>query len=321
MVSMAETIASPYLGRQNSLTKWPPMKLLVVIVAIAPLVARAQSKLTRFEFRGRALGDSISQPADPGHCSERDVRQQVTCYEFGVPIGEAIVDVTYDYLNGRLFSVALSYPPDHFAELTRVLVARFGAPITRSERFATVGGIRAQNPIYAWRFREGQFEVKRYGSSLSEGFGSIATVKGVMGWSRLRDIAAREAALRDVATPPPSRRSTEPGPEFVAQANADQPYFEYQVGKPVQTAPGSSSPRYPDMLKSANVEGEVLAQFVVDTMGRAEMGTLKVLKSSHDGFTQAVKNALPDMRFTPAEISGHKVMQMVQMPFTFAQTR
>jgi periplasmic protein TonB len=101
----------------------------------------------------------------------------------------------------------------------------------------------------------------------------------------------------------------------------DQPYFEFQVEKQVSTASGSPSPRYPDMLKSANIEGEVLAQFVVDTTGRAEMNTFKVLKSSHDGFTQSVRNTLPNMRFYPAEIGGRKVKQMVQQPFTFALTK
>ena len=47
---------------------------------------------------------------------------------------------------------------------------------------------------------------------------------------------------------------------------SDQPYFEFQVEKPVVQAPGSAGPRYPEMLKSANVEGTVMAQFVVDTL-------------------------------------------------------
>jgi periplasmic protein TonB len=106
-----------------------------------------------------------------------------------------------------------------------------------------------------------------------------------------------------------------------APVNTDQPYFEFQVEKQVTTAPGSPQPRYPDMLKSANVEGEVLAQFVVDTTGRAEMSTFKVLKSSHELFTQSVRNVLPNMRFYPAEIGGRKVKQMVQQPFTFALTK
>jgi periplasmic protein TonB len=97
----------------------------------------------------------------------------------------------------------------------------------------------------------------------------------------------------------------------------DQPYFEFQVEKQVQALPNQTGPRYPDMLRSANVEGEVLAQFVVDTTGRAEMNTFKPLKSSHDLFTNAVKATLPNMRFYPAEVGGRKVKQLVQMPFQF----
>lgn len=97
----------------------------------------------------------------------------------------------------------------------------------------------------------------------------------------------------------------------------DQTYFEFQVEKQVQVAPGNGAPRYPDVLRSANVEGEVLAQFVVDTTGRADMSQFKALKSSHELFTQAVKQWLPNAHFYSAEVGGKKVKQLVQMPFQF----
>jgi protein TonB len=97
----------------------------------------------------------------------------------------------------------------------------------------------------------------------------------------------------------------------------DQPYFEFQVEKQVAMIPGQG-PTYPEQLRSANVEGEVLAQFVVDTTGRYESGTFKVLKSTNEQFTNAVKNALPRMKFYPAEVGGRKVKQLVQQPFTFS---
>jgi len=103
--------------------------------------------------------------------------------------------------------------------------------------------------------------------------------------------------------------------------NSDQPYFEFQVEKQVAPYPGNTAPRYPDMLRSANVEGEVLAQFVVDTTGRAEMNTFKVIKSTHDLFTNAVRAALPNMKFYPAEVGGKHVKQLVQMPFQFNLTK
>jgi len=103
--------------------------------------------------------------------------------------------------------------------------------------------------------------------------------------------------------------------------NTDQTFFEFQVEKQVSPAPGSGGPRYPDMLRSANVEGEVLMQFVVDTTGRVEMGSLKVLKTSHDLFTNAVRQFLQSARYYPAEIGGRKVKQLVQQPFNFTLTR
>lgn len=100
-----------------------------------------------------------------------------------------------------------------------------------------------------------------------------------------------------------------------------QPYFEFQVEKPVQLASGSANPVYPVALKAANVSGVVLAQFVVDTLGRAETFTFKVLKSDHQLFTEAVKNVLPGLRFIPAEVGGRKVKQLVQQPFTFSTSK
>lgn len=102
-----------------------------------------------------------------------------------------------------------------------------------------------------------------------------------------------------------------------APVNADQPLFEFQVEKPVVPNPNNPSPRYPDILRSSGVEGEVMAQFVVDTTGRVEMNSFKVLKTSHDLFASAVRNALPGMRFIPAEVGGRKVKQLVQQPFVF----
>ena len=99
--------------------------------------------------------------------------------------------------------------------------------------------------------------------------------------------------------------------------NDNQTYFEFQVEKQVAVTPDNPRPRYPDMLRSSNVEGEVLAQFVVDTTGRADMSSFKVLKSTHDMFTNSVKAVLPQMKFYPAEVGGRKVKQLVQMPFQF----
>lgn len=102
----------------------------------------------------------------------------------------------------------------------------------------------------------------------------------------------------------------------VAQANTDQPFFEFQVEKPAAQI-GGNPPQYPELLRSANVAGQVIAQFVVDTVGRADMSTFKVLESDHDLFVAAVKRSLPSFKFIPAETGGRKVKQLVQLPFAF----
>ena len=99
--------------------------------------------------------------------------------------------------------------------------------------------------------------------------------------------------------------------------NENQTYFEFQVEQAATVAAGSARPRYPDALRAANIEGEVLAQFVTDTSGLADPKTFKVLKSTHDLFSQAVLDVLPNLRFNPALVGGRKVKQLVQMPFQF----
>ncbi|MEP6730905.1 MAG: TonB family protein [bacterium] len=106
-----------------------------------------------------------------------------------------------------------------------------------------------------------------------------------------------------------------------ARTVANAPYFEFQVEKQAQQVSGIGRLRYPDILRSAEVQGAVLAQFVVDANGEYEPGSFKVLKSDHELFTQAVQTALPSMRFQPAEIGGLKVRQVVQQPFTFSLSK
>jgi protein TonB len=45
--------------------------------------------------------------------------------------------------------------------------------------------------------------------------------------------------------------------------------------------------------------------------------TIKVIRSTHPLFTNAVREALLAIRYHPAEIGGRKVSQLVQQPFNF----
>ena len=98
-----------------------------------------------------------------------------------------------------------------------------------------------------------------------------------------------------------------------------QPLTEPYVDRAVVALPGSS-PRHPSLLQSAGVEGDVRAQFIVDTLGRVEQGSVRILESTHESFAQAVRDALLRARFVPAEVGGRKVRQLVEQPFSFKLT-
>ena len=94
-----------------------------------------------------------------------------------------------------------------------------------------------------------------------------------------------------------------------------------QVDTPAGAEPGSLVVEFPDALLSAGVAGRVVAEFVVDTAGRAEMDTFGTIATTHAQFTAAVRRAIAAGRFTPALLGGRKVRQLVQMPFSFVVPR
>lgn len=96
---------------------------------------------------------------------------------------------------------------------------------------------------------------------------------------------------------------------------------EFEVEKRAELLRGQPSPKYPAALTAEQLKGEVLAQFVVDTSGRARPDSFRALHSTHPAFTAAVQEAVYGMRFKPAEVRGVRVPQMVQMPFAFEPDR
>lgn len=126
---------------------------------------------------------------------------------------------------------------------------------------------------------------------------------------------------RDFSTASVTRRNADGVPSEDALIPDGQSYLDVQVDKAAASIPGTPQPLYPEMLKSAGVEGEALVQFVVDTTGRAEPGSFKVLRATHDAFAEAVRTTLPRMRFLPAELHGQRVRMLVQQPFAFALSK
>jgi TonB family protein len=120
--------------------------------------------------------------------------------------------------------------------------------------------------------------------------------------------------LNDVNTPRTAGREALAPSNEAARPN--DVYLESQVEKPAAVRVNAGM-TYPAALRAAKVEGTVLASFVVNEDGLVDVSTFKVLRSSDDAFTASVREALPRLRFLPAEVSGRRVKQLVQQPFVF----
>jgi protein TonB len=93
------------------------------------------------------------------------------------------------------------------------------------------------------------------------------------------------------------------------------------VEKVAAPRPGNPAPIYPPALRSAQIEGSVIARFVVDTSGRAEPESITFTEVSQVQFADAVRQSLLRSRYLPAMIGGRAVRQLVEQRFEFSLRR
>lgn len=94
------------------------------------------------------------------------------------------------------------------------------------------------------------------------------------------------------------------------------PWTTETVDQPVRLL-HHPAPVYPAALRAAGLAGLVEVEFVVDTAGRVEPDSWRVLSTSHDLFGLAARQALLRARFEPAMAGGRKVRQLVRQPLRF----
>lgn len=85
--------------------------------------------------------------------------------------------------------------------------------------------------------------------------------------------------------------------------------------------PTPQVPRYPSDEKQNNIEGRVLASFVVDTLGRVVPGSEVITQATVRGFGDAVCSYLRAVRFVPYERDGRRLsIELRDQLTTFALT-
>lgn len=102
---------------------------------------------------------------------------------------------------------------------------------------------------------------------------------------------------------------------------ADAVMTAMAVDQPVELVPGQRPPRYPALLERAGIAGAVTVQFVVDTAGHVENGSVVILQATHPDFAGAVTSRLKAFRFVPARAQGRHVRQLVEQRFQFEVVR
>jgi protein TonB len=84
---------------------------------------------------------------------------------------------------------------------------------------------------------------------------------------------------------------------------------------------GGPAPRYPEILREAGIDGQVAVECVVDTAGRAELGSVRVVSSTNPLFDPAAREAVAASLFRPGRLGGRVVRVRVLVPLSFQVSR
>ena len=96
-------------------------------------------------------------------------------------------------------------------------------------------------------------------------------------------------------------------------SNATALYFEYQVQRPAQLVSATPRPRLPEGLS----KGQAMVLFVVDSLGRAELPSFRVVQASDARLGKAVCSVIGWWVFKPAELRGERVRMWFQTAVKF----
>jgi protein TonB len=113
-----------------------------------------------------------------------------------------------------------------------------------------------------------------------------------------------------------SGQGVEGGIATGVEPTANQVYLESVVEE--KPEPLSGPPlQYPEMLRQAQVQGRVMVEAIIDTSGRAEPASIKIIQSPHPGFDNSAKNYMRQALFRPARVHGRPVRVLVRLPIDF----
>ena len=102
--------------------------------------------------------------------------------------------------------------------------------------------------------------------------------------------------------------------------SSDQVFMESVVEERPEVLSGPQL-QYPDLLRQAAIQGRVIVQAIIDTAGRAEPQSVKVIQSPNPGFDQPAKTYVLRALFRPARVHGRAVRVLINLPIDFKLKR
>jgi TonB family protein len=80
-------------------------------------------------------------------------------------------------------------------------------------------------------------------------------------------------------------------------------------------------PVYPAHLRQAGIQGRVILPAVIDTTGRVEPASVRIMKSPNPGFDQPTKDWVQKALFRPARLQGRSVRVFINLLVDYSITR
>lgn len=75
---------------------------------------------------------------------------------------------------------------------------------------------------------------------------------------------------------------------------------------------------YPELLRQAGIGGRVLLQAIVDTSGRIEPGSMRILQTPNRAFNAPVMAWATKALFRPARLDGRAVRVLIRLPVEYS---
>ncbi|HKW41578.1 MAG TPA: energy transducer TonB [Gemmatimonadales bacterium] len=74
---------------------------------------------------------------------------------------------------------------------------------------------------------------------------------------------------------------------------------------------------YPPLLRQAGLQGRVTVQAVIDTLGHAEPGSVKIMERTSTGFEESARDYVLHAVFRPGQVKGRAVRALVRVPLDY----